>query len=165
MGLRWDTCWAVLVRFSHIMDITSGMHESLLIHNLQTHLYVFVSEWQMTLYLGVSVFVHFRVRAVVHAKWVCALPWMFLPSLAVGQLISQLLPAKSVAGPAYGPLVLILAQMIDSPGAETTCLALWLAVNTLRVTPCHQERKGRGKKAMKETRLGRQVEKERAILS
>lgn len=64
-------------------------------------------------------------------------------------LISQMLPAKSVAGPGYSLLVLILAQMIDSPGAVTTGLALWLAVNTLRATLCHQERVGRGKKAMK----------------
>lgn len=56
---------------------------------------------------------------------------MFLPSVAVGQLISQSPPAESVAGPGYGPLVLILAQMIDSPGAETTGSALWLAVNML----------------------------------
>lgn len=108
----------------------------------------------MTLYLAVTVFLNFRVCAVVHAEWVCALPRMFLLSVAAGSFISQSLPAKSVAGPGYGPLVLILAQMIDSPGAETTDSALWLAINTLRVTPCHQERKGRGKKARKETGEG-----------
>lgn len=94
----------------------------------------------------------FSVCAAVHAKWVCALPSMlFLPSVAVGLLISQLVPAESVAGPGYGPLVLILAQMIDSPEGETTASALWLAVNTLTVTLCHQKRKRRGKKAMKVT--------------
>ncbi|KAA8588915.1 hypothetical protein FQN60_010260 [Etheostoma spectabile] len=73
---------------------------------------------------------------------------------AEGLLISQMLPAKSVAGPGYGLLVLILAQMIDSPGAATTGLAFWLAVNTLRATLCHQERVRRGKKAMKVTEEG-----------
>lgn len=62
---------------------------------------------------------YFSVCAVMHAKWVCALPSvLFLPSVAVGLLISQSLPAKSVAGLGYGPLVLILAQMIDSPGSK-----------------------------------------------
>lgn len=64
---------------------------------------------------------------------------LFLPSVAVGLLISQMLPAKSVAGPGYGLLVLILAQMIDTPGAATTGSALWLAVKTLRAILCHQE--------------------------
>lgn len=79
-------------------------------------------------------------------------PWIFvLPCAAVGPFISQPLPAESVAGPGYGPLVLIPAQMIDSPEGETTGLALWLAVNVLRVTLCHQGRKKWGRKAMKVT--------------
>lgn len=48
-------------------------------------------------------------------------------------------------------MLLILARMIDSPGAEPVVLALWLAVNTLQVILSHQERKGRRKKAMKVT--------------
>lgn len=72
---------------------------------------------------------------------------LFLP------LISQSLPTESVTGPGYGPMVLILAHMIDSSGDETTGLALWLAVSTLRVTLCHQERK-RGEKGGNESNRG-----------
>lgn len=79
---------------------------------------------------------------------------VFLLSVAVDLLISQLLPAKSVTGPGYGPLVLILAHVIDSPGAQTTGLSLWLAVNMLRVTLCHQKRKGRRRKVNESNRKG-----------
>lgn len=101
----------------------------------------------MTPYLSVIVFVH---GCMLNACVSSALN-VFLPCAAVGLFISQPLPAKSVASPGYGPLVLIPAQMIDSPEGETTGLALWLAVNVLRVTLCHQGRKKRGRKAMKVT--------------
>lgn len=84
----------------------------------------------------------------------CVHRMLFLPSVALDPLISQSLPAKSVTGPGYGPLILILAQAIDSQEAQTTDLSLWLAVNTLRVTLCHQEKKGRGKKVNESNRRG-----------
>lgn len=52
--------------------------------------------------------------------------------------------------------------MIDSVEGEMTGLALWLAVNTLRVTLCHQVRKWRGTKAIKVERdqlMARNIER------
>lgn len=102
-------------------------------------------------YLGVSVFVHFGVCAAVHAKWACALPLMLFAHQSVA---ASKVSSWSRIRPS---LVLIPAQMIDSPGAESVVSApgaLWPAVNAIRVTLCHQERKGRGKKAMKVTGVG-----------
>ncbi len=130
MRLRWETCWDVPDRFSHNIDTALSVHE-------WAHI-LYAPRKCICMYFFQSIFVHFTVCAVVHAKCVCA-------------LISLAPPAKSVAELGYGPLVLILAQMIDSPGGETTGSALWRAVNMLRVTLCHQERKRRGKKAMKVT--------------
>lgn len=91
----------------------------------------------MTLYWGVR---YLCISVFARLMGVCtALNVVFFPSVAMGLLISQSLPAKSVAGPGYGPLVLILAEMMDSPGAAATGLALWLAVSMLGVTLCHRE--------------------------
>lgn len=76
-------------------SLCAWMHSHTQPANTFVHIYFRVIEDTIS---GCECICAFSVCAAVHAKWACALPWMlFLPSVAVGLLISQLLPAKSVA--------------------------------------------------------------------
>lgn len=70
---------------------------------------------------------------------------LFFPKVAVGLLISQPLPAKSVAGPEQGHLLLILVQMIDSSGATTTA-SVSGSLSEYSRTICSREKKGEERK-------------------
>lgn len=68
----------------------------------------------------------------------------FFAHCSIGSTHQSVADAKSVASLGFGLLVLILVQMIDSPGPS----GLSLAVNMFRVTLSHQERSERRKKEL-----------------